>query len=610
MIAELSWREPAWFALALVPWLFLIGRYLWSATDSRAYADPALLPWARVEQHGLQRWRRHWRELLSVLAWLLLAAAMAGPRLPQALHSEASEQLPELMVVLDVSHSMSADDTYPTRLERARLELQDLLERLEGWRAGMVVYAAQPHLLLPPTDDKALFRHYLSLPRTGWLPVEGSDLRPALQFAATTAVKQDVPRHLLLISDGEMINADSDSEQALQETVTTLRQAGHRLYILGVGTEGGSGLTDPAGGWLTHDGQSVTSRLQRERLEALAARGDGRYVTARDDSGDWQQLYDNGLATTLSESLTEQTDGRVIWRELFGWCLLPGVLLLLLAHLRPSRQTARGGVLPLLLGAVLVGNLLALPQPANASQAEAHQQAWQAYEQEDYADAQQAYRRVPGYAGRLGEGSSAYRREEYRTALQQFTRAVALAHNDAQRAAALYNLGNSYARLERYAEAAAIYDDVLRYQPDHGRARQNLALAQAREQAQQAGEESGRQGRGPRTRELDDDEPITRGNLTLGDQDATEGVALGDDSDDEETTADRGSGGASLSDESVTTLTDPRWSFAVSDMSQLNQRTDARQSEPARLWQRLFESEAGYPAALDHPEHKTGVRPW
>ena len=594
-----------------MPWLLLLGRYLWSATDSRAYADPALSPWARVEQHGLQRWRRHWREVISMLAWLLLAAALSGPRLPQSLHNEETERLPELMVVLDISHSMSADDIYPTRLERARLELHDLLERLEGWRTGVVVYAAQPHLLLPPTNDKTLLRHYLTIPRTGLLPVEGSDPGSALQFAATTEVKHAVPRHLLLISDGETINADSETELALQDTVTALRQNGHRLYILGVGSESGAGLTDPNGGWLAQNGQSVISRLQRERLEALASRGDGRYATAADDSGDWQKLYDNGLATTLSGSLAEQTDGLVIWRELFGWCLLPGVLLLLLAHLRLPRQSWNAGSLPLLPGIVLLGSLLALPQPGYAAESDARQQAWHAFEQEDYAGAQKAYRRVPGYVGRMGEGSSAYLREEYRTALQQFTRAVAIAENDAQRADALFNLANSYARLERYAEAAIIYADVLRYQASHQKAEQNLALARelAREQAQQRSSERGRQGRGPRTREPGEDEQATRGNLTLGDQSDSEGIALGGSTDASEATP-RGPASASLSDESVMVLEDPQWDYTVSDMNQLDSRAAGMQSEPARLWQRLFETEAGYPAALDQPEHKPGVQPW
>ncbi|TDY02817.1 vWA domain-containing protein [Thiohalophilus thiocyanatoxydans] len=610
-LADLVWREPAWFAVALVPWLWLLGRYLWSATDSRAYADPALLPWARVEQHRLQRWRRHWRELLSVLAWLLLAAALAGPRLPHSLHSEETDRLPELMVVLDVSHSMSADDIYPTRLERARLELQDLLERLEGWRIGMVVYAAQPHLLVPPTHDKALLRHYLPIPRTGLLPVEGSDPASALQFAAGTGVTNDVPRHLLLISDGAMVRPDSESEQALQETVTALQQNGHRLYILGVGSESGTNLTDPDGGWLEQDGQSVLSRLQRARLEALAERGGGRYATARDDDRDWQQLYDNGLAGTLSDSLSEQSDGLVIWRELFAWCLLPGLALLLLAHLRLPRQRPTAGSLSLLLGFVLVANLFGVPNNSYAAQSDALQQAWQAFEQEDYAKAQKAYRRVAGYRGRMGEGSSAYLREEFRTALQQFTRAVAMAQNATQRADALFNLGNSYARLERYTQAATIYADVLRYQTSHTRAEQNRTLAEklAREQvARERRDERGRQGRGTRTRELEEDEQLTRGNLTLSDQSESEGIALGDAHSDE--AARRESGGATLSDETIMERTDPQWDYAVNAMSQLASRASGMDSEPARFWQRLFESEAGYPAPLEQPENKAGVRPW
>lgn len=612
LVVDLTWREPAWLWLAVMPWLWLVIRSIWSSSDDRAYADTALLPWARA-QRGMRHGLRYWREACLVVAWLLLATALAGPRVPQAYYTKASDRLPELMVVLDVSHSMNADDMYPSRLERARLELHDLIARLDGWRAGMVLYTANPHLLLPPTDDKTLLRHYVQIPRTGLLPIEGSDPLAALRFAASIERQPGVPRVILLITDGETGISGNDYELALQETVTALRQQGVQLYILGMGSESGSTLTDPDGGWLEENGQAVISRLQAARLEHLAERGGGRYARASEDARDWQYLYDNGIARqAVPARLEDQRGGLIIWHELFVWPLVPGLFLLLLAHVRRAVTPSRVSM-PALLGLVLLGQLMSLPQDAIAADSGKLQAAWQAFEQGDYLQAQQQYRQIAGYAGRMGEGGSAYRLEDYRAALQQFTRAVMLANNDDQRADALFNLGNSYARLERYQEAVTIYKDVLIYRSPDPRASQNLALARqrAREQALAEGGSQGRQGRGSRTRKLEEGESVTRGSLTLGDAETGgEGFSLNGKENSDTTPGENNQSGAILADESIVKVQDENWSYAITSVDQLDQISITPRSDPARLWQRMFEVEAGYPALLDHPVEKPGVKPW
>ncbi|MGD8712035.1 MAG: VWA domain-containing protein [Thiohalophilus sp.] len=611
-LADIIWREPAWLWVAAWPWFWLFIRKYLGRYD-RTYAETALWPWARAQQGGIPRGWRYWREACVVTGWLLLAGAMAGPRLPQAVYGQDRSRLPELMVVIDVSHSMSATDMMPTRLERARLELFDLVRYIDRWRVGLVLYAANPHLLVPPSDDKSLLRHYLQIPRTGLLPIEGSDPLSALEFAARIENDPDNYRSLLLITDGESSQQDSTYQQKLRNLVTTLRQSGTKLYVLGVGSENGSTLTDPDGGWLAKDGQTIVSRLQEQRLQALAETGGGRYITARKDNSDWQYLYTDGFARQYATAkfTGKEDNGRVIWQELYLWLLVPGIALLFIAHLRRPRRdipAAYSQILVLLLGVQLV-----LPSHnVKAESPHSGQTGWQAYTQGDYQLAQELYRQIPGFAGRMGEGSSSYLREDYRTAVQQFTRAVLIANTDSQRADALFNLANCYVRLQRYSDAVAVYDDVLVYRSNDSSAEHNRKLARklARQQQRNNIDERGRQGSGPRTRELRQGEDLARGNLTLGDAaDNTEEYSLQGENSRSASPLTRNDR-VSLADEDIIDIKDREWTYDISSVEQLDARATYQQNDPSALWQRLFEVEAGYPAPLKQPHRQAGVSPW
>ena len=139
ILAHLVWREPLWFWFALCPWLLWLLHGFMGWTRGRDYADPQLMPWARAHvaaQLELRRFRRH---ALLALAWLLFAMAMAGPRVAQTTYDQDRKNDTQLMVVLDVSRSMTARDVEPSRLERARLELEDLITREQRLKIGLVV---------------------------------------------------------------------------------------------------------------------------------------------------------------------------------------------------------------------------------------------------------------------------------------------------------------------------------------------------------------------------------------------------------------------------------------------------------------------------------------
>ena len=176
--------------------------------------------------------------------------------------------------------------------------------------------------------------------------------------------------------------------------------------------------------------------------------------------------------------------------------LLAAILLWLAAYMRPLR---REHGIPLIAILAVAVTFLAPYTELHAAEGNWQQRAYQAYEREAYQDARQWYARVPGYPGRMGEGSSSYQLGKYDHAVRQFVRATLDANSDPQRADALFNLANTYFKLSRFQEAVAIYGDALRYRPQDEKITRNLAYAQALlKKAEERADTFGRPGTGPR----------------------------------------------------------------------------------------------------------------
>lgn len=456
--ANLHWREPLWLGLAAVPLLLAAWRARRRARVLR-YADADLLPWAASSSVTK---RDAWpRALAHALAWALLALAAAGPRLPLDWREGqiAPRHVVTVMVALDVSASMHASDIVPDRLTRARLELLDWLPRLQGERVGLIVYAGEAGVLLPPTDDIALLRRAIDQADSHLIEAPGTNLAAALDLARAQLVA--APGHaraVLLVSD-----AESDSvEPAAQAAVEALRKAHLPLFVLGVGSEAGAPVPLPDGGFAERDGVRVLSRMDTATYGQWARSTGGRFVEAADGDGDWAALYDGGIAALPGDPVA--AGSARAWRELYAWCLAPALALFMVVYL-PRRAAATATV------AVLFATLV--PPPAQADEAA----AWQAWQARRYASAQTLYAQLGGYAGQLGAGAAAWRQADYATAVRYFGAALLLAANERERADALYNLGNAHYGRGQWQAAVEAYQTVLRMRPADARARANLEQA-------------------------------------------------------------------------------------------------------------------------------------
>jgi len=460
-LLNLHWREPLWLGLAAMPLVFAGWRWRRRARLLQ-YADAALLPWAASRPGaGPTSSLRGWAH---GLAWLLLALAAAGPRTPL----EVSEGQPTprhlltVMVALDVSASMQATDIVPNRLTRARLELLDWLPRLQGERVGLIVYAGEAGVLLPPTDDTALLQRAIEQADPRLIEAQGSNLGAALDLAHTQLeAEPGKARAVLLVTDAESGSADAAAEKAVQ----ALSKAELPLFILGVGSEAGAPVPLSEGGFAEQEGVQVQSRMVVAPYRQWAQTSGGRFAIVSDGDADWTALHDRGLADLPGDPVA--AGGSAAWNERYAWFLAPALALLMAVSL-PRRVVAIVALV------VWVGALI--PSSAWATEAA----AWQAWQQKQYGSAQTLYTQVGGYFGQMGAGASAWRLADYSVAAQHFGVALLLAANDSQRSDALYNLGNAQYGRGQYAIAVEAYEAVLRLRPKDAKAQTNLGWAKQR----------------------------------------------------------------------------------------------------------------------------------
>lgn len=476
-LGQLQWRFPWGSLLILLP--LMLG---WLARRRQQrlahYAEPHLLPWAvqRRAAGAASRARRG----AEVLAWALLALAAAGPRLPAVApeKSETGAHAPhviDVLVVLDVSASMSAADVAPDRLTRAKLELQDLLQRLHGERLGLLLYAGQAGLLLPPTEDTALFARALQQAGPDLLDAPGTDVARALTLAREHLAKGAHAHHraVLLVSDAEADSLQGAAGAAVSAAVEQLRTAGMPLYVLVTASPEGATFELPSGARAMQDGAPAISRPEISAYRRLARRSGGDLAELRDGGADWDQLYDSGLARLPGAAVTS---GPVpAWRELFSWPLGLALFLLLWTHLPPAARQRSGAALMVL----WLAGTLTLPEAQAAEQPSNAEAAAQAYRADQWARALPLFERQGGYAGAMGAGAAAWKLRDHAAAARHFSQALLLARNAAERDDALYNLGMAHYAQERWLSAAQAWRAVLLARPGDAKAAANLVHAEA-----------------------------------------------------------------------------------------------------------------------------------
>jgi Ca-activated chloride channel family protein len=329
------------------PWLLLLllaplPVWLWLRMTSprehneryRAYADARLLPFL-LGRHDLPQ-RQQWRRFLAWSAlWGVLVIAIAGPRWDFR-DVQLFRPGSDLVIMLDLSRSMDVTDISPSRLARARQEIQDLIENNRHSRLGLIGFATLAHIIAPLTEDGNSLRVLLPALSTDLVELKGSRLTEALARAQQMLAGQpaDSSRHLLLITDGDFGDGN------LEEYVKRLTREGVHLHVLGMGSVEGGPVPGTGNSFLLQrDGSPVISRLDEESLKKLAKVGKGIYQRADYRDVDTDALLDSIGRVSHAEVVANQKTR--IWNERYFWLVGLAMLLMLPLYRRFPRVSLK-----------------------------------------------------------------------------------------------------------------------------------------------------------------------------------------------------------------------------------------------------------------------------
>ncbi len=331
--------HPEYFwAMWAVP--LVIGALLWAAWQrkraARRFGEETLL--ARLSTSVSLR-KRRWRGAMLVAAVALLAFALAGPRYGTRVREVRREGV-DLVIALDVSASMLAEDVAPSRLERAKNEVKKLLAELSGDRVGLVLFAGDAFVQCPLTTDYGAVRLFLDVAEPSLIPTPGTDFGAALAAARQAFSAQDPDgqeekrtRVLLFISDGE--NHVGDMRTATDEA----RKANIHIFAAGVGGDEGAPIPLRERGRTTYktdrEGRTVLTRLEAASLQRLAEGGAYYRITRTSSS-----LPELIPALGTMEKTAFASDEFEDYEEQFGWPLALGLLLLVAERFVGDRRRA------------------------------------------------------------------------------------------------------------------------------------------------------------------------------------------------------------------------------------------------------------------------------
>jgi Ca-activated chloride channel homolog len=273
---------------------------------------------------------------ILMLAFTCLIVALANPQRTGGMRREkVQSKASDIIIALDISTSMLADDVKPNRLDRARSFALDLIRELKGERIGIVIFAGNADIQMPLTSDYTAAEMYLKSASPKQIPIQGTALSEAIDIAEEAFPKDGkAQKVVIVISDGE----DQDSEAL--DRVKEANKKGMLVFTIGVGTaEGGfmavdfNGLQDYK---RDRDGQPIKTRLNETMLRDMASNGGGDYFNIANTSGVIAALKSRIEKVEKRES---EMRSILVSESYFQWLLLPCLLILILEFMMPYRKS-------------------------------------------------------------------------------------------------------------------------------------------------------------------------------------------------------------------------------------------------------------------------------
>ena len=295
----------------------------------RRFGDEALVRSLMPSWSGTKGWIRI---ILWDLAFLCFVIGIARPQMGAKLKEHEAKGA-EIMICLDVSNSMLSQDYSPSRLDRAKLAISRVVDKLQGDRIGLIIFAGTSFVQLPITTDYVSAKMFLGNIDTGSVPVQGTAIGDAILTAAKSfSAQSEKSRAIIVITDGE--NHEDDAVDAARQAA----ELGIKIYTVGVGSLRGQPI--PVNGELLKDkdGNIVVSRLDEATLKQIADEGHGAYVHAGNEEFGLNPIIDD-----IKKMEAEKYNSIVFeeYDELFMYFFAAALALLVLEMLIGERRHKR-----------------------------------------------------------------------------------------------------------------------------------------------------------------------------------------------------------------------------------------------------------------------------
>ncbi len=287
------------YALAIIPLLALLYYYSNYRRRKRLkkYGDPALLRELMID---VSVWRPQVKVWLLLLSLASLIIAASRPQFGTKIDTTERNGI-EAIIAMDVSNSMLANDVRPSRLDKAKMLVSNMVDEMKDDKVGLVVYAGQAFVQLPITNDYVSAKMFLDGIDPSMIATQGTDIATAIDLAVRSFTqKKDISRAIFLITDGE------DNEGGAVEAAKEAAKKGIRVYVMGVGSPDGAHVPIPGTTqyFIDEQGNPIISRLSDEMCRQIAHAGNGAYIYVDNSSSAQRELskYVDKLAKAKLES--------------------------------------------------------------------------------------------------------------------------------------------------------------------------------------------------------------------------------------------------------------------------------------------------------------------
>ncbi len=322
------------YALLLIPFFSILYflYHLWRKKALRRYGEIPVIVLLMPRRSARKRF---FKFILLMLAFGFLVIGLANPQIGSRLE-KVQRKGADLVIALDVSNSMLAQDIRPDRLTRAVQGISKLIDRLEGDRIGMVVFAGKAYVQLPITTDYSAAKMFLTTISTRMVPSQGTAIGEAIRLSAGSFGENERSKAIIVITDGE--NHEGDA----MEEATAAAEKGIKIFTIGMGAPEGAPIPTydeynrQTGFKADRQGQTVISRLDETMLQQIASAGNGIYVRASTGQDGLSRILDEINALEKQEIETKifsEYEGR------FQYFLAISLILLFIELLIPERKS-------------------------------------------------------------------------------------------------------------------------------------------------------------------------------------------------------------------------------------------------------------------------------